>query len=482
MRRIATFTAALTAVSVLAVPAQATTTDALDGASTTAAASIGAPAAWAAGYDGEGVGIALIDTGVDTVPGLEDRVAARFDVSGAPGVTDGHGHGTFLAGLMVGGAGPDGQTLGVAPGAHVVSIKVADMNGDTTLDRVLAGLAVARATQKAFNTRIIVLALGGPSDAEIDPLEEALEELWADGFVVIVPSGNQGDSDEPGNRLVEPGVSPMLLTVGAVDDRTGQVPSWSGRGLARADDDSLTGGAKPEVLAPGVSLVSSRMPGSTADRDNPGSRIDGRWFRGSGTSMAAAVTAGAAALVLDANPSLGPDQVKAGLAGSDGDNSATGVINVPVAIAETADDSGPGAPADGDVGDDEGPDQLEDGTSSDFVGRSWIGRSWIGRSWIDDEWNGRSWIGRSWIGRSWIDGEWNGRSWIGRSWIGRSWIELEWDGRSWIGRSWIDQSWEGRSWIGRSWIGRSWIGDTWEGRSWIGATWSAGSWLDAGWS
>ncbi|MBW3658359.1 MAG: S8 family serine peptidase [Actinobacteria bacterium] len=488
-RSLPTFVAALTTVGALVVPAGAasatdlgdsSTTTATAAPSTTYAASIGAVEAWAQGHTGAGVGIALIDTGVDPVPGLEDRIAARFDVSGAPNLTDGHGHGTFLAGLMVGGAGPDGAPLGVAPGAHVVSIKVADMHGDTTLDRVLSGLAVARATRGAFNTRVIVLALGGPADDLRDPLEEALQDLWADGFVVVVPSGNQAD------MVVEPGVSPYLLTVGAVDDAgtpdasDDRVAPWSATGAARAAAGPLTGAPKPEVLAPGVSLVSTRMPGSTADIENPGSRIDGRWFRGSGTSMAAAVAAGAAALLIDADPSLTPDQVKGRLAASGRALPSGGarVLDVPAALGSDA-VANVGLPA---LAVRE-PEQPTGGwTGTDFTGRSWIGRSWIGRSWIGDEWTGRSWIGRSWIGRSWIDAEWDGRSWIGRSWIGRSWIELEWDGRSWIGRSWIDHEWEGRSWIGRSWIGRSWIGSDWEGRSWIGARWTAGSWLGAGWS
>jgi serine protease AprX len=427
MRRTIALVASLAASAALAVPVSAAPkTDALAGASTTASASIGVPAS---GYTGAGVGVALIDTGVSPHPTLGDQIAARIDVSGTGRVTDGFGHGTFLSGLIVGQEGPTGTLIGSAPDAHVVSIQVADAEGRTSLDRVLAGLAAIRMAPPELNLRVIVLALGGPADDVPDPLEEALEQMWSEGFVVVVASGN----DE--GQLTEPGTSPYLLTVGAVDDHgtaaadDDTVPAWSGVGFGR------DGAPKPDVLAPGKSVVSSRVPGSSADREHPQSRIDGRWFRGSGTSMAAAVAGGAAAVLLEAVPSLTPDEVKGRLADSARpvDGSVAGVIDIPAALASTAvantdlpplDPTAPGDP--------------------------------------DHTWDGRSWIGRSWIGRSWID-----HSWEGRSWIGRSWIDLSWDGRSWIGRSWIDHSWEGRSWIGRSWIGRSWIGDSWTAGSWL---------------
>jgi serine protease AprX len=437
MRKTLALTLSLATALAVAVPAAAAPKDdPLAGASVTAAASIGAPDS---GYTGKGVGVALIDTGVSPQPTLSDRIAARIDVSGTGRVTDGFGHGTFLSGLIVGQEGPTGTPIGIAPDAHLVSIQVADAEGRTSLDRVLAGLAAVKAAPASLNLRVIVLALGGPSDDQADPLEEALEQMWAEGYVVVVASGNYE------GQLTEPGTSPYLITAGAIDDRgtaahdDDTVPAWSGYGVGR------DGNSKPDLLAPGKSVVSSRVPGSSADRENPGSRIEGRWFRGSGTSMAAAVTGGAAAVLLEAEPTLSPDEVKGRLVASTRavDGSTAGVIDIPAAL------------------------------TSDAVANTHLPKlDFVAPGEPDDAtWVGRSWIGRSWIGRSWIDHSWDGRSWIGRSWIGRSWIDLSWDGRSWIGRSWIDHSWDGRSWIGRSWIGRSWIG----------AEWTAGSWLSRDW-
>lgn len=389
-----------------------------DDASTSTAATIRAPEAWADGHTGEGVGIALVDTGVSPRPDLHDGVVGQVDTSGVGRRTDGHGHGTFLAGLIVGDDGPDGA-VGVAPDAHVVDFKVADAQGRTTLDRVLAALGSVEAMADDLGIRVVVLALGGPADDLADPIEQALEQLWASGLVVVVASGNDGD------RVAEPGVSPYLLTVGATDDGgtadrgDDTVASWSGSGTGR------DGHAKPEVLAPGTSLVSARVPGSLADRENPDSRIGGKWFRGSGTSMAAAVVAGAASLVLDADPTLTPDEVKGRLMASaeTGPQNPAGSVDVPAAIAAD------GAVANGHLptieqvtGSAPDPDEQTTVPVTVKLSPDWEGLSWIGLSWIDREWEGLSWIGLSWIGLSWIDHEWDGLSWISDEWLGTSWL------------------------------------------------------------
>lgn len=451
----------------VAAPAQARKPVVGD-ASTTAADSVRAPQAWADGHTGEGIGIALVDTGVTPRPDLHEGVVGQVDTSGVGRRTDGHGHGTFLAGLMVGDDGPDGA-LGVAPDAHVIDFKVADAQGRTSLDRVLAALGSVEAMADELGIRVVVLALGGPTDDLPDPIEVALEQLWASGLVVVVASGNDGD------QLTEPGTSPYLLTVGATDDGAtadrsdDTVAPWSGHGVGR------DGRAKPDVHAPGTSVVSARVPGSLADIEHGDSRIGGKWFRGSGTSMAAAVAAGAASLVLDADPSLTPDEVKGRLVASaeaTSDNPA-GTIDVPAAVAAE------GAVANTHLPEIEpvtapAPD-ADAGTSlpisvtlsPDWEGVSWIDRDWDGVSWIADAWEGVSWIGVSWIGVSWIDHEWEGVSWIGVSWISDAWEGVSWISDRWEGVSWIDREWEGVSWISDHWLGTSWLGTSWLGTSWL---------------
>lgn len=430
MKRLArTTTAALVATTMLvAAPASGKPEAPQTPASWTAVDTIGASDVWADGVTGEGVGIALVDTGVSPRPELQDAVVGQIEI-GPPGRrTDGHGHGTFLAGLMAS-RGGDGVATGVAPGAHVVSFKVADAEGATSIEQVVAALGAVRMTADDLGIQVVVLAIGGPADEVADPVERALEELWASGLVVVVASGNDGD------ELTEPGTSPYLVTAGATNDQgtadrsDDELAPWSGQGLGR------DGAQKPEVLAPGTSVVSSRVPGSLADRENRGSRIGGHAFRGSGTSMAAAITAGAAALLLDAHPGITNDEVKGRLMAS-ASVDGTGTIHVPTAIA-AAD-----AVANTTLPELEPTDApAPEGELAEFPVSIDLDPSWEGRSWI-------------------------GRSWIGRSWIGRSWIELSWDGRSWIGRSWIDEGWVGRSWIGRSWIESGWTGSSWVAHDW----------------
>jgi serine protease AprX len=251
--------------------------------------------------------------------------------------------------------------------------------------------------------------------------------------------------------------------------------------------------AKPDIVAPGSHLVSLRAPFSVVDRQNPTSRIDGAYFRGSGTSMATAVTSGAIADILAVRPDLSPDGVKALLTGTaysaagltDRSTAGAGGLDLQAALAAapTVPDPGTSDPAP------PGPAWLWDAFSRAVLNdnkvlalalwkqmppeaRSWIARSWISlsptaRSWIDQHWDARSWIGlgagnaQDWEARYWAARSWIARSWIARSWIARSWIDEDWTARSWIG-----DDFDARSWIARSWIARSWITDAWSGRSW----------------
>jgi hypothetical protein len=205
----------------------------------------------------------------------------------------------------------DKRYAGVAPLAHVLDVRVAADDGSTDLTTVLKGLALA----KAHGADVVNLSLSSGSNLphHIDPLTLALDRLWADGIVVVVPTGNDGPSRA---SVTSPGSDPMLLTVGALDEKLtsttedDDVPAFSGRGPAPM------GVAKPDLVAPGQSLVSVRAVGSVVDRENPHAVVQERYFRGSGTSFATAAVAGTAALMLKAQPTLTPDQVKAMVRGT----------------------------------------------------------------------------------------------------------------------------------------------------------------------
>ena len=445
--------------------------------------------------DGDGVTVAVVDTGIDQSPDLAHRVV-HVDVTGTSHNSDAddYGHGTFVAGLIAGdGTASGGAYAGAAPDAKLLDVRVAHDDGSTSLIDVLRGLQVVAASQKALNIRVLNLSLssGSPIPFQLDPLSQALEALWSHGIVVVVPAGNDGPT--PGS-ISSPGSDPVLLTVGALDESATSnraddvVADYSSRGPAEQ------GVAKPDLVAPGNHLISLRAPGSDIDVANPGSRIATNYFRGSGTSMSTAITSGVVADLLAARPKLNPDQVKAIVTGSAyqasglTDPNAAGAGGLNAAAAFTA-PTPVVTPVVTSLNWPTGQDAIFDRFSAALLrgdrtaayfwwqklspaARSWTARSWTAlspaaRSWVAEAWSGRSWTGADgtadeWLARSWIARSWTARSWTSGMWSGRSWTGLTVTGRSWTARSWTDDDFAARSWTGRSWTARSWTTYSWQ--------------------
>jgi serine protease AprX len=420
---------------------------------------LNADKAWDAGATGAGVDVALVDSGVAPVAGLDGagQVVDGPDFSsegGQPNLRglDTFGHGTFMAGLIAGHDRPDatGSTAayeGIAPDARLVSVKVADAYGRTSVSQVIAGIdwVVDHAHSDGLDIRVLNLSFGTGSVQSylLDPLAYAAEVAWHAGIVVVVSSGNDG-----GSTLTDPAADPFLLAVGALD--TGATD--------RAVDDRVApfttiGNAdrRIDLLAPGVHVQGLRVPGSYVDvRYGDTGRIDGRFFRGSGTSQAAALTSGVVALVLQERPDLTPDQVKYLLTNTDHTHPwLLGPDGAGVPDAFHAAFTGqPGNAL---------PQRYERSTGSGSAngGRSGSGSanvpspggaSWAGASWAADAWDGATWDGASWAGASWDGASWDGASWDGASWDGASWDGASWDGASWDGASWDSTGWLGQSW------------------------------------
>ncbi|HYN56319.1 MAG TPA: S8 family serine peptidase [Motilibacterales bacterium] len=462
---------------------------------------------------GRGVTVALVDTGVADVPDL--AAVVHLPVNGVGKAGDGLGHGTFLAGI-IGGVGP--TFSGVAPGATLLDVQVATKRGATSLSKVLQGLEIA-AEHKADVVNIS-LSTESPLPPSYDPLSLALQRLWAAGVTVVTAAGNDGpETDSVGS----PGNDPTLLTVGALDeagssDRRGDSVA---RFSARGDEHSV---AKPDLVAPGVSLVSTAAPDSSAYAENPDSHVGDAYMLGSGTSMSAALVAGGAAAVLAANPLLTPDGVKSLLMATayrldDSEGAGAGALDLGKAVTTAAeaplDPAQPVPAADPDAW---GPDE-EDAElwavfaaaweSGDFkaakaawgaltwrtqqwASRGWMlsvladsvgkgqgeftARSWAARSWAIDGWLARSWAARSWAARSWAYEEWLARSWADLSWSARSWAARSWASDEWLARSWAARSWAARSWAARSWADEDWAARSWAARSWATQSWDTSSW------
>ncbi|OKI93759.1 hypothetical protein AMK10_15325 [Streptomyces sp. CB02058] len=260
---------------------------------------IGAPAAWAAGLDGKGIKVAILDTGVDTThPDVQNRITAtKSFMSGVDSVTDGHGHGTHVASTVAGtGAASDGRLKGVAPGADLLIGKVLDDGGSGPTSGIIAGMEWA-VDQGAD---IVSMSLGSPASAGGDPTEEAVDRLSASSDTLfVIAAGNSG----PGKSTIgSPGTADSALTVGAVD-KSDRIAEFSSRGPRVGDH-----GLKPDLTAPGVGIVAARAKGTAM-----GTVVDEYYTSANGTSMATPHVAGAAALLKERYPDWTGEQLKAAL-------------------------------------------------------------------------------------------------------------------------------------------------------------------------
>ena len=279
------------------------------------------------GYNGTGINVAIVDSGIAPHSALGSRVIARVNfVSSEPGVIgDPFGHGTHVAG-MIGGSGSAAKYVtsaysgGSAPGVKFVDVRVLGRTGVGYTSEVIAGIDWAIANRARYNIRVLNLSLGHPvaESSETDPLCLAVERAVDAGIVVVASAGNYGLTPTGApilGGITSPGNSPDAITVGAVDtkgtvDRSDDVfAPYSSRGPTRFDCT-----VKPDVVAPGTRIVSLEATGSYIASTYPAWHVAGSglnaYNRLSGTSMSTAVVSGGVALLLDAYPGLSPAQVK----------------------------------------------------------------------------------------------------------------------------------------------------------------------------
>ncbi|MFD4611830.1 S8 family serine peptidase [Streptomyces sp. NPDC058440] len=258
---------------------------------------IGAPVAWKRGYDGTGVTVAVLDTGIDaTHPDVSSSIVGQVDFTGSPtGTKDGHGHGTHVASTVLGsGAASKGLRKGVAPGAKLLVGKVCDDNGQCPDDGIIAAMDWAAHS----GAKVVNMSLGGDPTDGTDPTSQALNELSrTTGTLFVVAAGNSGFVHQ---KVVSPGSADEALTVAAVD-KNDEMADFSNRGPRIGD-----GAAKPDIAAPGVDIVAARAAGTAM-----GTPVDEYYTTANGTSMATPHVAGAAAIVAQQHPELTGQQIKA---------------------------------------------------------------------------------------------------------------------------------------------------------------------------
>ncbi|RMF44535.1 MAG: hypothetical protein D6755_09065, partial [Anaerolineae bacterium] len=280
---------------------------------------IGANLAWQQGYDGSGVTVAVVDTGIAWQhPGLLLNTEGQIRLVGWKDFvkhkrwpTDPNGHGTHVAGVIADSmVGADGEYNGVAPNVNLVAVRVLDKKGFGTYSRVLQGIQWVVDHKDDYNIKVMNLSLVSPVQSPYwaDPLNQAVMQAWADGITVVVAAGNSGPSPM---SIGVPGNNPYVITVGAFTDN--YTPAdWSDDYITpfSAAGPTLDGFVKPDVIAPGAHMVSTMLPKTYLDKHGQAQKVAPGYYWMAGTSQAAAVVSGMAALVLDAHPNLTPDEVK----------------------------------------------------------------------------------------------------------------------------------------------------------------------------
>jgi serine protease AprX len=473
----------------------------------------GAQTMWNAGYVGQGVDVALIDTGVSRVPGL-DQVGKvlngpdlSFDSVEPTLVSlDAFGHGTHMAGIIAGSDVAPGTSargcntctgtsaytntskfVGIAPEARIINVKVGSYDGATDISQVIAGIdwVVQHRNDPGVNIRVLNLSFGTDSllGATLDPLVQAADVAWKAGIVVVAAGGNEGLST---TSLASPALSPTIIAVGASDPG----------GTLRLNDDKVAefalrgSAARPiDFVAPGVSVISLRVPGSFVDQNVTTGKVGTRFQQASGTSQSTAVASGLVALLISKYPSASPDMIKAFLAGSTeklrvstGTNKqqgkwagGAGAVNV---RAATSMQTLPQVPAAVSAATGLGSLERARGTyhvisgvtpltgEFDIFGQPWSSSTMAPltsqmSTWTNGVWNGSQWTGNTWANTGWIDSVWTQNDWTGGRWSGGRWNAMIWDGGRWSGGRWSGGRWSSGSWSGGRWSGARWSDNGW---------------------
>lgn len=379
------------------------------------------------GNAGDGVTVALIDTGVSDTAALNRASGHLVDAVDTSGLNtddgrivedgtfaDGYGHGTFMASIIAGSkvAGSGDVALGVAPGATVDVVKVADDQGNTSLAAVLAGLNWVATHSDSVDVANLSLSVDRPSSSYgIDPLNMAVTLTRDSGVTVVVASGNTA------GVVGDPGFDPASLTVGAADTtgKKAAVASFSGY-------DNVDGVTKPDVVAAGVNLLGEMPADSIISQQFPDARQPSGLFRGSGTSQSTAIVSGLAAIYLQAHKWASPLQVKAAIRGAasniaGGSTDGQGLVGIPTGAAYNP---------------------LNTGELSLNVDQWYATASQWGDLFTSGAFDTRRWSVRRWSADGWDSRRWSGVSFDSRRWSSRRWSAETWDCRRWSAAFWGD--------------------------------------------
>ena len=416
------------------------------------------------GPDGHGVGVAVLDSGSADVADLDgadgrSRVVAWVDfVNNRRHMYDDGGHGTYVDGLIAGngalslpldqGGKATVQYRGVAPAADIVSLKVLDSHGQGRASSLIAAIAWSICHRHQYDIRVMNISVEGDvtSPAAYDPLDRAVDAAWKAGIVVVCAAGNEGDFGQGG--ILSPGNDPYAITVGAADTQQtaatsdDQVCDYSSVGPTLYDEF-----AKPDLVAPGNHLVSLRAPGSWIDATYPQTQVAvstyipgaPSWLPAhyavmSGTSASAPVVAGAAALMIQQDPTLSPGDVKLRLmdsaeplSGASDYAQGAGELNVAAALADNAQSDGYDPSAK--LG--TGSTVLPPDVLLQWQKYAWSKYAWSKYAWSKDAWSKYAWSKYAWSKYAWSKYAWSKYAWSKYAWSKYAWSKYAWSKYAW---------------------------------------------------
>jgi len=429
---------------------------------------VGADKAWAAGFTGKGVGVAVIDSGINgDHPDFKnaDGTSRVTNVLANPAATragDDVGHGTHVAGIVAGNsaARPAGDVKagayeGIAPEADVIAVKTADDQGNSTTLDVINALEFVVNHKDELNIDVVNLSVSSdtPGSYLLDPLDAAVEFAWHAGIVVVSAAGNRGNAADAAHYA--PGNDPFVISVGATDETGTANPADDTVATFSSRGPGLDGFSKPEVYAPGARIVAPLAAGSAFHQLCPTCVVADEYLRIGGTSMAAPVVAGAAALLLQARPELNPDQVKE-LLTANVNPTADGARQIDVSkalvapVGRGANQGSVPAPA---------VKAVLLAVGLDPTRATWTKATWTKATWTQATWTKATWTKATWTGNSDPkNAQWAKATWTCSTCTGALAAVIELTKSSWSKSSWSKSSWSKSSWSKSSWSKSTWSG------------------------
>jgi serine protease AprX len=363
---------------------------------------------WEMGFRGEGIGVAILDSGIDTEPDFgrdpngnwrkNSRILVGLEFAADGDVNDSYGHGTHVAGIIGGnGANSNGLYQGVAPMVNLINLNISDPSGMAYESDTVEALQWVFDNKDRYNIRVVNLSVNSTVEQSyhVSAMNAAAEILWFNGIVVVTSVGNKGPGGSFNTVNAAPANDPFFIAVGAIDERATADRTDDTLASFSAHGPTADGFVKPDILAPGKDIISVLGGNSQWDHEHPDRLVlDGKYIRLSGTSMATPMVSGAVALLLQAEPELNPDQVKYRLINASTTVNGEAYLDVYAAVTATTTESA--------------------NTGFEASQLLWTGSDPI--TWNSVNWNSVNWNSVNWNNVNWNSVNWNSVNWNSVDW------------------------------------------------------------------